>query len=194
MNRKKKLVRRARQGKPINQVAALPYRISATGELEVLILTSRGTGRFIVPKGWPMKGLKNRDAAAREAVEEAGVTGVLGKTPMGNFSYWKRLKDNFVQVNVSVYPRTSNDSSKNGRSAASGSEHGSSLSKPQSLSTSRRLCRCSIRLPYNCASRMMMPAAPTPCFPRRRSYPLLTAFPRSGVPFVRPCMWYENSS
>ena len=104
MNRKKKLVRRARQGKPINQVAALPYRISATGELEVLILTSRGTGRFIVPKGWPMKGLKNRDAAAREAVEEAGVTGVLGKTPMGNFSYWNRLKDNFVQVNVSVYP------------------------------------------------------------------------------------------
>jgi 8-oxo-dGTP pyrophosphatase MutT (NUDIX family) len=102
--KKKKLVRRARRGKPIEQVAALPYRFSADGELEVLLLTSRGTGRFIVPKGWPMKGLKDRDAAAQEAAEEAGVKGVLGKEPMGSFQYWKRLDDSFVPVNVSVYP------------------------------------------------------------------------------------------
>jgi 8-oxo-dGTP pyrophosphatase MutT (NUDIX family) len=86
---KKKIVRRARHGKPVDQVAALPYRFSEEGEVEVLLLTSRGTGRFVVPKGWPMKGRRDCDAAAREAPEEAGVEGFLGRSPIGAFSYQK---------------------------------------------------------------------------------------------------------
>lgn len=100
----KKLVGRARKGKPIKQVAALPYRWSDDRGLEVLLLTSRGTGRFILPKGWPMKGLADSEAAGREASQEAGVKGDLGRDPMGTFSYWKRLKDKFVPIEVSVYP------------------------------------------------------------------------------------------
>lgn len=102
--RKKKLIRLARKGKPITQVAALPYRFSQNGHLEVLLLTSRGTGRFIVPKGWPMKGEKDWNAAAKEAAQEAGVTGRLGKEVLGTYRYWKRLKDAFIPVDVSIYP------------------------------------------------------------------------------------------
>jgi 8-oxo-dGTP pyrophosphatase MutT (NUDIX family) len=100
----KKLVRRARQGKSIHQVAALPYRQTPHGELEILLLTSRQTGRFVLPKGWPMKGRKDCEAAAREAAEEAGVAGTFGKEPVGSYRYWKRLKDSFVPVRVHIYP------------------------------------------------------------------------------------------
>lgn len=102
--KRKKLIERARKGKSIRQVAALPYRFSADGELEVLLLTSRGTGRFILPKGWPMKKLADYEAAGQEAAEEAGVKGHLGKRPMGQFRYWKRVKEEFVNVTVDVYP------------------------------------------------------------------------------------------
>lgn len=102
--KKKKLVRLARKGTPIKQVAALPYRFSPEGHLEVLLLTSRGTGRFIVPKGWPMKGRKDWDAAAREAAQEAGVKGRLGREALGTYRYWKRLRDVFIPVDVNVYP------------------------------------------------------------------------------------------
>jgi 8-oxo-dGTP pyrophosphatase MutT (NUDIX family) len=49
------------------QYGALPYRFGAEGELELLLVTSRGRGRWIMPKGWPIKGLKPQEAAAREA-------------------------------------------------------------------------------------------------------------------------------
>jgi 8-oxo-dGTP pyrophosphatase MutT (NUDIX family) len=64
------------------QVAALPFRIHS-GSLEVLIITSRDTGRFIIPKGWPMKGRADPDAAAVEAREEAGVIGKVHREPIG---------------------------------------------------------------------------------------------------------------
>lgn len=104
MKKEKKLIRRAKQGKPIQQVATLPYRISECGELEILLLTSRGTGRFVVPKGWPEKKLRDWDAAAREAAQEAGVKGRLSNTPIGRYRYFKRLNENFVPVDVDVYP------------------------------------------------------------------------------------------
>ena len=100
----KKLIRRARKGKPIKQVAALPLRRSVTGELEVLLVTSRRTGRFIIPKGWPLKGHKDWKAAALEASQEAGVSGEFDKQPIATFQYWKRLKDRFVSIEVDVYP------------------------------------------------------------------------------------------
>ncbi|TIR12124.1 MAG: NUDIX hydrolase [Mesorhizobium sp.] len=100
----KKLEKRARRGTPIAQVAALPYRRTADGDDEILLLTSRQTGRFILPKGWPMKGRQDCEAAAQEAGEEAGVVGTLHEQSVGSFHYWKRLKDTFVPVTVEVYP------------------------------------------------------------------------------------------
>lgn len=75
------------------QVAALPYRKGEDGRLLVLLVTSRTTRRWIVPKGWPMKQMKARDAAAREAYEEAGVRGKIASKPFGRFVYEKRADD-----------------------------------------------------------------------------------------------------
>ncbi|AUX78435.1 NUDIX hydrolase [Sinorhizobium fredii] len=61
------------------QVAALPFRISESKSIEILLITSRDTGRFIIPKGWRKKGQKKSDSAAREAYEEAGLVGKLGR-------------------------------------------------------------------------------------------------------------------
>ncbi len=79
------LLRRPRQ----LQVAALCYREEGAGK-EVLLITSRGTGRWIVPKGWPIDGLNAVEAALQEAWEEAGVkASVKAAVPAGRFEYEK---------------------------------------------------------------------------------------------------------
>ena len=76
--------------KPRQQYAALPYRV---GEgVEILLITSRETGRWVIPKGWPMKGKSPSEAAALEAFEEAGVTGDIALKPLGAYPYVKYLK------------------------------------------------------------------------------------------------------
>jgi 8-oxo-dGTP pyrophosphatase MutT (NUDIX family) len=87
------------------QFAALPWRISDRGAREVLLLTSRETHRWVVPKGWPMRGRKPAEVASREAYEEAGLIGeVVGKRPLGNFHYAKRLaKEKAIICEVRVY-------------------------------------------------------------------------------------------
>ncbi len=85
------------------QVAALPVRRNEEGGIEVLLVTSRTTRRWIVPKGWRIKGLKDHDAAAREALEEAGVTGKVRKKPIGQYHYWKRMPDHFQLCKVTLY-------------------------------------------------------------------------------------------
>jgi len=73
------------------QYAALPYRESADG-LEFLLITTRRTRRWIVPKGWPMDGRTPHAAAAREALEEAGVCGEVCETAIGFYRYYKERK------------------------------------------------------------------------------------------------------
>jgi 8-oxo-dGTP pyrophosphatase MutT (NUDIX family) len=73
------------------QVAALPFRRDAKGKVEVMLITSRDTGRWVIPKGNPIHGLSAPDAAAREAYEEAGVIGRLEDAPIGEYRYVKRL-------------------------------------------------------------------------------------------------------
>ncbi|TIP93267.1 MAG: NUDIX hydrolase, partial [Mesorhizobium sp.] len=79
------------------------FRLSERGDVEVMLVTSISTRRFIVPKGWPMKGKSGRKAATIEAQEEAGVLGKTLKQPAGIYSYWKRLTNRFVRVDVTVY-------------------------------------------------------------------------------------------
>ena len=78
----------------IQQVAALPYRIYPAGSDSppfVLLITSRQTGRWVVPKGNLMVGKAPHEAAAIEAEEEAGVTGIISPLPVGRFRYTKLL-------------------------------------------------------------------------------------------------------
>ena len=74
------------------QFAVLPCRISESGQPQVLLLTSRETRRWVIPKGWPMKGLKPRAVAVREAYEEAGLLGTItSKHMIGVYHYEKQL-------------------------------------------------------------------------------------------------------
>jgi 8-oxo-dGTP pyrophosphatase MutT (NUDIX family) len=85
------------------QYAALPYRETANG-LELLLITTRRTRRWIVPKGWPMDGRAPHDAAAREALEEAGVCGEIGDKPIGSYRYFKERKTGeLVPCKVDVF-------------------------------------------------------------------------------------------
>lgn len=85
------------------QVAALPMRREEDGSSAVLLLTSRQTRRWVIPKGWPMRGLKDHEAAAVEAREEAGVVGRVRSKSLGTYSYFKRTPSRFDLVEVSVY-------------------------------------------------------------------------------------------
>jgi 8-oxo-dGTP pyrophosphatase MutT (NUDIX family) len=87
------------------QFAALPWRRAPDGSVKVLLITSRETRRWVIPKGWPMPGRTPGQAAAQEAYEEAGVVGDASTRPIGAYSYGKRLRDGAVQaVEVQVFP------------------------------------------------------------------------------------------
>ena len=73
------------------QVAALPWRRGPDG-VEILLVTSRETRRWVTPKGGRMPGLTDSEAAAVEALEEAGVEGRVADQPLGVFRYLKVLK------------------------------------------------------------------------------------------------------
>jgi 8-oxo-dGTP pyrophosphatase MutT (NUDIX family) len=88
---------------PRTQVAALPVRQGTGGRWQVLLVTSRETHRWIIPKGWPMKGVPDYIAAAQEAREEAGLFGCVRKKPIGSYQAWKRLAGGFELVKVRVF-------------------------------------------------------------------------------------------
>jgi 8-oxo-dGTP pyrophosphatase MutT (NUDIX family) len=89
---------------PRAQFAALPWRWAPGGEPEVMLITSRETHRWVIPKGWPIKGKSSAKSAAQEAFEEAGVTGKIDKSPVGSYAYDKRLKNGRLQhVRVTVF-------------------------------------------------------------------------------------------
>lgn len=89
---------------PRVQCAALPWRRNGAGEVEVLLITSRETRRWVIPKGWRMGAIGPGGTAAQEALEEAGVLGRLGKKVVGKYAYDKRLRSGRVQhVQVRVF-------------------------------------------------------------------------------------------
>jgi len=86
------------------QYAALCYRV-VKGETEVLLVTSRSRGNWIMPKGWPMEGKTPAECAAIEAWEEAGVTGKISERCLGLYTYEKSLeKDTTVPCIGMVFP------------------------------------------------------------------------------------------
>ncbi len=84
------------------QVAAVPVRFGTQGKVEVLVISTRGSGRWTVPKGWPMPGRSDAEAAALEAYEEAGVRGTIATEPIGAFEYVKR-RNELETLFVTVY-------------------------------------------------------------------------------------------
>ena len=85
------------------QYAALPWRRLEDGRAEILLISSRETRRWVIPKGWPIKGLASNMTAMREAYEEAGIEGYPSMAPLGAYGYLKRLRsgrEKFVTVDV----------------------------------------------------------------------------------------------
>lgn len=92
------------EGSPRVQYAALPFRV-VDGRPQVMLVTTRETGRWIIPKGWPKRDVKPHKLAAREAYEEAGILGRVAKRACGAFRYAKRLgTGDSVPCEVLVFP------------------------------------------------------------------------------------------
>ncbi len=90
---------------PSLQVAALCWRRSRKKGLRILLITSRDTGRWVIPKGWPMRQKTPSDAAEREAWEEAGVQGKISSQSIGEYTYAKYLgPGKSIPCLVKVYP------------------------------------------------------------------------------------------
>ena len=97
-------MQKARKKDMRSQFAALVYRVK-NDKVQVLLVTSRNSGRWIIPKGWPMLGETPSDAAATEAWEEAGVKGKTFDRCLGVYSYYKtRGGSRDLPCLVMVYP------------------------------------------------------------------------------------------
>ena len=90
--------------KEIRQVGALCFQIIPKENPKVLLITSRRSQRWIIPKGWPIKGLKSYKVAEQEAFEEAGASGTAFDFCLGSYSYIKKLDQGVRKCIVYVYP------------------------------------------------------------------------------------------
>jgi 8-oxo-dGTP pyrophosphatase MutT (NUDIX family) len=95
---------RERKRKPRRQCAALPLAESGGATL-VMLVTSRETRRWVLPKGWAEKRLALHEAAAKEAFEEGGIVGATAAEAVGSYRYRKRLPGGrSAPCRVSVFP------------------------------------------------------------------------------------------
>ena len=87
------------------QIAAMPIHWDRKGNLRVLMVTSRDTGRWVMPKGWEMDGKKPWHAAEIEALEEAGAKGYISQEEIGSYRYPKVLESGeILPCRVRVFP------------------------------------------------------------------------------------------
>ena len=87
------------------QTGALPWRLSKRRRPEVLLVTGRRSGRWMIPKGWPMAGKSLAESAAQEAFEEAGIKGKVDPQPIGTFRHVKQhLLFGRIEVDIHVHP------------------------------------------------------------------------------------------
>lgn len=95
----------ARKSDVRSQFAALCWRLKSRGKPEILLITTRRSGRWIIPRGWPMDGMTPAASAAQEAWEEAGVTGTPLDHCLGLYSYSKTIAPGrSAPCVVMVYP------------------------------------------------------------------------------------------
>lgn len=104
----------AQETAAVEQAAALVWRRAGKKKAEILLVTSRGTGRWIVPKGWIEPGEDTASTAAREAWEEAGIEGDVTPEPVGSFHYDKIEEDcDPVRCHVTVHALESSRQARN---------------------------------------------------------------------------------
>ncbi|MGB0683773.1 MAG: NUDIX hydrolase [Magnetovibrionaceae bacterium] len=89
-------------GSRLQQAACIAFRFE-DGEPECLLITSRDTGRWVLPKGSIEEDESARDCAKREAYEEAGVRGKLSSTKVGCYTYRKTERKGGGHCMVKVF-------------------------------------------------------------------------------------------
>jgi 8-oxo-dGTP pyrophosphatase MutT (NUDIX family) len=98
----------AKRSRPRQQYAALPLAMAADGQCRVMLVTSRETRRWVIPKGWAEKGMAPHALAAKEAYEEAGLEGEVDPQPLGRYRYAKlrrgKKATKVVPCEVVVFP------------------------------------------------------------------------------------------
>jgi 8-oxo-dGTP pyrophosphatase MutT (NUDIX family) len=87
----------------IAQYGVLPWRRSAGGGAEILLITSRETRRWVVPRGNAIAGLRDYESAAQEAYEEAGIRGGVERSALGTYRYDKRRHGSLVAAEVQLF-------------------------------------------------------------------------------------------
>lgn len=83
-----------------HQCGVVCWRFDEAGDVSVLLITSRRTGRWVIPKGNLKKRETRHECARREAYEEAGVMGKVGKKAIGRYVYFKPELQQWVTVAV----------------------------------------------------------------------------------------------
>ena len=98
----RKSIKNSYKEKVFKQLGALCYR-KKRGKIFILIITSRRSKRWTIPKGWKLETINTRKSVALEAWEEAGAQGKVSSRSIGRFLYRKRDQDNkFVTCDVNV--------------------------------------------------------------------------------------------
>ncbi len=85
------------------QAGAVPYRLGQDG-VQVAIITSRRTGRWVFPKGGVDAGMTPQETATQEALEEAGLVGITSNTPLGSYQSLKVRPPAVWTIEVTLYP------------------------------------------------------------------------------------------
>lgn len=88
----------------VNQSAAIPFRVREAGQIELLLITSRTQGRWIVPKGRVAGDAPAHQSAAREAFEEAGVLGDVNSHPIGRYHEKKGIDGRSIDLVIPAFP------------------------------------------------------------------------------------------
>jgi 8-oxo-dGTP pyrophosphatase MutT (NUDIX family) len=88
---------------PISQCAAIAYR-QHKGGLQIVLVTSMETRRWVLPKGNIENGMTASESAALEAYEEAGVEGDISPDPIGTYEYEKADDKGGGLRRVAVFP------------------------------------------------------------------------------------------
>ena|SRR5437870_9861162 len=88
----------------LHQAGVIAYRI-LDGKVQVLLMTSRDTGRWIIPKGYVNGSPTPSRAAEKEAYEEAGLRGTITSSkPLGIYTYFKTMGSGETRAaSVEVY-------------------------------------------------------------------------------------------
>lgn len=137
--------RREREIEPVGpQFGALPYTI-IDGQLTVLLITSRGRGKWIFPKGAQMTGKTPWESAALEAYEEAGVVGDIEETPIG--SYFLPVTDERpAPVEVKIFPMRVTDQREDWKEMGQRYRHWAVLPEAKRLITHEGLADIAVKL------------------------------------------------